>query len=273
MSIPLFEKWQLGLGLRQGFYADLEENYTSYQSNLKIDLDAKQQLLFAAGHYHSFANPTYFYSEFDLLESDQLTLEYQYDHPKFRLQAASFFKLEKQASQPDRQIMGLELFWEQLWGKYWQSSIANTFLNVQYQGADRVYRAQNDYPYFLKLNLNYNNNRIVNVGLAALIRPGSRYTEIIDAQWNISASAFEPIYASDPFSERFTAYQSINLQISKNWSWKNQGLIAFINLNNVLNRANQSSFDYVVDYSERISRSFAGRTFYAGFVWSVSKND
>lgn len=271
LKIPILRRLKLGLGTRQSFLNDGVQNFTSFQVNLKYEIAPEHQLLAAAGRYHNIAHPTYFNPGFELLKSHQFSLDYQYRGDQSQIQAALFYKEEAAQTSPDRSIFGIELFWEQLLGKWFQFSLSNTFLSVNDTSEGLQYRAQNDFPYYAKFTINFQNNKILNIGCSGIIRPGSRYTEITGAQWHEIAQAYEPIYANTTFGKRFGNYQSINLQLSKSFEFGKQGLICYLNINNLLNQKNEREFWYNEDYSNAAPRYFAGRVWYTGMVWSIAK--
>ncbi|GAB5550437.1 MAG: hypothetical protein Sapg2KO_00280 [Saprospiraceae bacterium] len=269
LRLPLLPKISVGLGLRLTLPGQNNPKYMSYQANLKYEIDAENKVLFGAGHYNSLANPSYFNDQFLLLKSDQITLEYQYKSISTQVQLAAFHKNESEVLQPNRLISGIEIFGEQFIGEHLRLSLANTFLKVRYQEGELSYLAENDYPYFIKAAAIYNNPKLFNLGLTAILRPGRRFSLIESGLWNTKAMAFEPIFGSDFNNLQLGNYRNVSLSINKTFSGRKSNLILFANVSNVLDFENERSVTYNEDYSQTGVDHFPGLVFYAGFVYRL----
>ena len=82
-KMPISERISLGLGTRTTLPGIDPLNFTSYQANLKYQITEDQQLLLAGGHYNNILAPGFFTDDFQLLASDQLSLEYSIDQYLF----------------------------------------------------------------------------------------------------------------------------------------------------------------------------------------------
>lgn len=271
LRLPVLPKLSAGLGLRLTLPGLDNPQYASYQANLKYEMNAENKILFGAGHYNSLANPSYFNDQFLLLKSDQVTLEYQYKTINTQIQLAAFHKNESEVLQPNRLINGIEIFGEQFIGEHLRVSLANTFLNVRYQEGELSYLAENDYPYFIKAAMVYNNPRLFNLGLTTILRPGRRFSLIEGGQWNPQALAFEPIFGSDFNNFQLGNYRNVSLSLNKTFSGKKTSLILFANVSNILDFENERSITYNEDYSQTGVDHFPGLVFYTGFVFSIVK--
>jgi hypothetical protein len=271
LRIPLIDRLSAGLGLRTSLGQDAERRFSSYQMNVQFEMNDENKLLLAAGQYHNIAHPSYFNPDFRLLKSRQYSIEYTFDNMVNRLQLAAFHKLEKEEFAPDRNISGLEIFWQQTIGSYLQVGLANTVLDVNYQADNGTYPGENDYAYFAKLTANYNHPELLSIGLTGVFRPGRRFTPVAGSLWNAQAQAYEPMYAWPLNSSVLGAYQSISLSLSRVFDLGENELIVFANFNNLLGSQNESEVAYNEDYSLRRSVYFPGMTFYTGFVFNIKR--
>lgn len=266
------EKTIFTAGLRANLLAQNQPNYLSYQLGFRQYLGNFHSILLSGGQYHNFASPTYFIPNFQLLKSRQLALDYEYKRESFKITAAAFYKQET-GDQSDQQfisnrdeIRGLEFFFEKTLSKEWSFSIANTFLDHKINIEDFEYTGGRDLNYFLKAILSYQNRQGYSASLIYVTRPGLPYTPIIGGALD-NQGAYFPLYDNQINQERFNPYNNLSFAISRYKATNNKAFTFYLNINNILNTRNQSSFFFDEAYENRFEQWYQLRTVYFGAVW------
>lgn len=254
-----FKKFILGLGFRNNVPLDHDSFYTNYQFNLKYTPNKRHNFLLAGGRYQHYSVFNPFGQEFRLLSSWQLALDYTLAYPRSHFNLAAYYKRDE--SDLERQIQGIEVYYEQNLGKYFKITFSNTFLDVQRtEGRDF-----NDLDYFIKTSLAYNNLRLFMLSLLYIHRPGLYYQPVRSTVFYSQLNSHEPIF--DPrFSNQYGAYQALSLSLNKVLALKSGFIIVFLNLNNVFNTDNPQQAIYNFDYTQGNYTFYQKRSLYFGVV-------
>ncbi|GEM_PF-2856028 len=124
--------------------------------------------------------------------------------------------------------------------------------------------SENDVGYFLNTTLSYYNSRLLNLALSWSNRQGKLYTPVTGANYNPIVDFYEPVYDNSPNSRRFNHYNSINLGLSRVFSFNRKGLVVFVSVFNLLDSRNQKGMVYSRDYSRAENDYYQARSFYFG---------
>lgn len=259
-------------GLRANF---LTTPYLSYQFGLRKFLNSNHSFLLSGGQYHNFSSPNFFNNQFQLLKSQQLALDYNWQANQSEIGAAVFFKkedgeqLDNFLTTNSEEILGVEISYQQDFGKYWQLSAANTFIDQRVSIDGQPFEGSRDLDYFVKLNLSYNNPNLFSTTLSYVTRPGLRFTPIVGAAFNAEQTIYQPIYSEQPFGSRYDAYNNLSLSLSRYQTFDDQSLVLYLTITNLLNTNNQRTFYFNENYSQRGENLYQQRTIYFGVVWSI----
>jgi outer membrane receptor protein involved in Fe transport len=106
-----------------------------------------------------------------------------------------------------------------------------------------------DQPHILTVVLQYVLPRNWQVGARFRLVSGNPSTPVIGAVFNASADRYDPIYGSVN-SSRNALFHQLDLRVDKRWVYKSWILGAYLDIQNVYNRANTEEPVYNFDYSE-----------------------
>jgi outer membrane receptor for ferrienterochelin and colicin len=109
----------------------------------------------------------------------------------------------------------------------------------------------------------FGNNYVA--GATYRISTGKPYTPVSGSYYDSLQAVFVPVYG-DRNSDRFPAFQRVDLNFQHFFSMFNRFVVVFASLTNLLNQENLYAYTYNFDYSQKIKvRSTNPRTFYMGF--------
>ncbi|MEM9888463.1 MAG: TonB-dependent receptor plug domain-containing protein [Bacteroidota bacterium] len=266
------EKWILGAGWRGNLN---KANFISYQGSARYQPNEQHSFLLAGGKYHNYNIPNYLNQNFDLLSSQQWSLEYAYKKEEWEVQWTFFQKAEtgdvlnyERQSSNARQFLGIESLIRYQPSSNWNFSIANTWLDAKIKRGEGSFRAVNDLNYFIKASVQYDNLAIASFSLFYVQRPGTFFTPVVGSNWDPAAQASAPIFASNWNEAQFNTYRSLNFAASKVLLLGRHNFVLFFNVNNLLNQENEQFASYNEDYSVERRELLALRTIYFGGVWS-----
>ncbi|WP_196890112.1 TonB-dependent receptor plug domain-containing protein [Aureivirga sp. CE67] len=277
LNIDLSKTFSFGSGIRTNFKTQSQKQYVSYQGSLKTSLNSKNSILLSGGHYNSYQTPDYYNQHFNLLKSDQYAVDYTFDGKMTYLNLGFYYKDESgDVTTPDDFVIsetktfGIELYFKQDIGKYFNFSISNTFLDQKVTIGDKEYKSSDDLDYFVKTSIQYTHPKVFNLSLNYVTRPGNYYTNVDRAEFDRSANAFKPIYQNDINGSQFDSYNNLSLNINRYFAFKGNGLILYGVVNNILDTDNQFRAAYTADYSQRFFTSYQKRSFYFGAVLQLN---
>ncbi|MEM1328508.1 MAG: carboxypeptidase-like regulatory domain-containing protein [Bacteroidota bacterium] len=270
-------KWLFGAGIRSSL---ADDDFFSYQGSARYQFHPEHHVLLSGGKYHNYLIPNYLNQEFELLSSQQLSLEYTYESSQWNAQIALFQKQERgnvinyeQQSSQARLLKGVETYLQYRPHYAWTFSLANTYLDAQIETTEGNFRANNDLNYFLKASVQYDYLPVGNISLFYVQRPGTFFTPVTDAVWQPDVEAYQPIFASVRNGQQLGTYRSLNLAISKVFATDRNSWIIFLNLTNVLNQKNEQYITYSPDYKSTESQYLSQRILYFGGVWTLSPGE
>ncbi|MDP5169365.1 MAG: TonB-dependent receptor [Bacteroidia bacterium] len=272
--------WHIAAGLRHNIPLAGQQPQLSGQLSARHDLNRHHSLLLSAGRYHSYLDPGNQVSTFSLIQSDQVSLDYQFTRQSTRATLAAFGKWERgwQAQGfllvNQVEIQGLEASLNQTWGPYVELMLANTWLRqrVRFSPDGAAYPGLMDFPYFLKASVAFNHPDWFNANLTWIGRPGTRFTPVIGSQFEQDLGLFRPVFGETIHTDRFAAYSNLSFAMSRFFALPSGGLIVFLTINNLDNRQNQRERWYNADYESFRYDYFSLRTIYAGIVWRWQKS-
>ncbi|MEM1324065.1 MAG: carboxypeptidase-like regulatory domain-containing protein, partial [Bacteroidota bacterium] len=266
----------LSTGLRSNTPIFDEVGYLSAQLSVKYEPADDHRFLLSGGRYSNYSTPNYSNTVFNLLNSTQLALDYNYEGKKTQILGAFFVKSESGRNAQSIEdvvvfneinTMGIEFFIRQRLTDFVAVSLANTYLHQTINSGGEVFQSPNDFNYFAKVSINYNNPAIINAALSYIGRPGRYYNPIIGADFDPALNAYIPTFTSDLYNEQFNAYNNLSFSSSRYIPMGGMSMVAFLNITNLLNTKNQASDIYNSDYSQRMFNYLQLRTVYFGVVF------
>lgn len=267
--------WHLAAGYRSNVRLGAVPVHFSGQVSARHDLSRRQSLLLSAGRYHSYLPPAAQLPQFSRIRSHQVALDYQYRGSRTELDLA-FFHKQEQGRQPngvfvaeEQQVSGLELAWRQELGQFVSWELANTWLRQRFRISDEApaWRGVQDFPYFLKAALSFRHPDWFTASLNLIARPGQVFTPIEGGQFRPDLGLYEPQFATIVNDERLPDYRNLSLALSRYFTLRQGSLVAFVNVNNLLNRANPMEPWYNQDFTQTDFALYSLRTVFFGVVW------
>jgi hypothetical protein len=259
----LYGRWKVsqkitfGGGIRKNIPTSKgETNFLSFQSSLRYSINSKHSILLSGGKYSGYSVPLFYIQEFTPIVSKQLSLEYQYNTEWLQLGYSVYFKEENYShyysdvgkiQKTTKQIKGFELFGEKTVDKF-NLSVAYTYLHSEINRDGKWYKAPNKMNYLVKLSTTYSDLKYGTIGVSFITRPGHYYTPIVASLKNNEVDVYEPV-SGDYNSLKYAGYSSLDISYNKLFKYKNNPIICFINIRNILNKNNEKSIIYNSDYS------------------------
>ncbi|GAB5410417.1 MAG: hypothetical protein BalsKO_27820 [Balneolaceae bacterium] len=269
------EKLIFTSGFRTNTLYNNSRNYWSNQVALRYYLTSNHSFLLSGGRYHNFSIPNSFTPNFDLQSSYQVALDYEWTGKNNTSTAAVFFKSEDDETITQTfelrdylQTFGVEFSRTQVIGERFRFFIANTFLNQKITIDKKVFSGTRTLNYFIKSSITYNNLQFATISLTYVTRPGTRFTEIVNSEFDPQTNFYIPEFSTSFNGKTNGTYNNLSLSMNKVISIKESGLIAFLSINNLLNAKNEEQRLYNKDYSAYRVDNFQLRTLYFGFVWN-----
>jgi hypothetical protein len=275
----LYTKWNitpnlsLSLGARTNIPFENQTYYLNRQIALKYDLKNNHTFLLGVGKYYNYSLFDQYTLKYYLLESTQYTLDYSFENRDILFSSAIYYKNESGNSKllddyytdnnTNNELFGVELFYQQHLLKNFKYSVGYTFLDSKIMMNNKKFNGKNDYPYLLKLTVT-NMNKYFTTSASYITRDGNYYTDIISATHDHATGFFKPVYGKYN-ANRYNKYHLLSLSFTKTMEFKGNMLIAYLTLNNILNRDNNSSIYYSNNYKQKMFYSYSPFIFYIGF--------
>lgn len=271
------DKFTFSSGIRSNLPVENQKYYFSSQLGLKYRLNKKHSFLLSSGKYYNYSIPSYYSKTYNLLSSYQVALDYSYELKNTLLKAATYFKNEtgEQSENAffilDRvNTFGIEFYLEHNFYKYFKFTFSNSFIDQKRRIFENDYPGSKDFNYLVKTNIQYNNPKLFSLALTYMSRPGTYYNEITGSIFDSQTNFYKPIFSNDLYNLQYGNYNRFDISLSKYIRMRNNALITFISLNNILNTKNESNTLYNTSYSKKDFDYFQFRTVYFGFVWQLN---
>ncbi len=268
----------VSVGWRTNIPNNGQVNYWSYQLGLRYKINGENTLLLSGGKYHNYTTPSFFIQQYNLLDSEQIALDYTYTSERTNITAALYYKKEGGLQTVNQFLFsdnlttaGAEFFFQQQLNDRLKFSVAYSFINQNTTLGDTTFPGLRDYDYFIKSSLEYTPKNWPSFSLNWLARPGQRFTPIIDGTFDIDTGFYEPNFSDEFLNSRYGPYVRLDLSVSKYISWNKRELVLFASINNILNRANPREDIYTNDYSQRRFEPYQLRLLYFGLVYTLNK--
>jgi len=108
---------------------------------------------------------------------------------------------------------------------------------------------------------NFNN---ASLGIRYSYASGLPYTPLLDREWDNENQIHLPVWG-DPYSRRYPAYQRLDINGSKTFTFKKNLIVTYFGITNILNNKNILRYEYSDNYSIRKNRhSIFGRSIFIG---------
>lgn len=263
-------------GIRSNIPINNQEKYTSWQLNLKIKPNNYNYFLIGGGKYYNYSIPNYFLKSINLLSSSQFSVDYKFKKSRTEINSAFYYKEESGSSFHNRSFFtidktntyGFEVSINREFFKYFNISLSNSFINQKITVNGNTYNSKNDFLYFVKSFVRYNNQKYVNLSLVFQTRPGNFYTSIIGSKTTNITNFNEPIFSNKINNKQYGNYNRFDLYISKFIPINNNSIVLFFSINNLFNIKNQRLVQYNKNYSEKHFNYYQLRNIYFGVVYN-----
>lgn len=269
-------KWNFSSGIRSNIPLNKKSYYLNWQFGVKFNPSDRHQFLLSGGRYTNYSVPNFFDKSFNLLKSYQIALDYTFQNKNTLLTLATYFKNETGVqnqnffSIDEINTFGIEFFIEQSLFNFFTVKFSNSFINQEQTILSSVYPGLNDFNYFIKTSIQYNNPKLFSFALIYTTRPGIYYNSVNGGSINPSLGFYEPSFSERFYDKQYDSYNRIDLSISKYIPLKKQSLVIFASVNNILNTKNQREAQYNLDYTQRHFDYYQLRNIYFGLVWQLN---
>jgi hypothetical protein len=265
-----------GIGLRKNIPVDNQNNYLSYQTNLKYNINTNHAFILSGGKYNGYSIPNYIIESFHLVSSDQLAIEYLHHTNQYNINFSLYTKREKQPVyypelgeqiQTNLKISGAEFSLDFSLDKFYFFG-SYVWLYSKFNNGSGWFKSYNDMNYFLRSSISYLNDKWINASINFTFHPGLYYTPVSMAKYNDNANNYEPQY-NELNSAQYKNYSSIDLTLNKIISYHNCNIVVFTTLSNLLNTHNEEKIMYNYDYSLTSYWLYQKRLLYFGVTISI----
>ncbi|MEL7248735.1 MAG: TonB-dependent receptor [Bacteroidota bacterium] len=262
---PLGQKFVLGLGSRLGYDATEDRTLWAAQAHLLYPINKRQSLTLAGGRYYQLTYPRGGSLSLQYNRSYQLALDWQYEHQRWSAQAAVYRHWGQWQSQ-NNAIYGAEglLRYQAYPFQFWLS--ASHVSSVIETDAEQ-YPSAFDFAYLLRAGWRWELPAQFTLTGNWLLREGQYYQPLTGRQWEAAINAYLPIFAQVDQGERLSAFQRVDMGLSKTIPFEDSFLIAYLNVNNVLNRSNLRNYAFNQDYSQAFPTLYSQRIWFVGIVY------
>lgn len=271
------EKFTFSSGMRSNIPVDNQKYYFSSQLGLKYRINNKQSFLLSGGKYYNYSIPSYYSKKYNLLSSYQIALDYSYERKNTLLKAATYFKNETGEQSVNTffrtdktNTFGIEFFIEQNFYRFFKFTLANSYIDQKTTIDKKDYHGFKDFNYLLKATIQYNNPKLFSIALTYTSRPGTFYNNISGSIFDSQTGFYEPIFSENLYSKQYKNYNRFDISLSKYIRFKNNAIIAYLSLNNLLDVKNENQVQYNADYSRKHFDDYQYRTVYFGLVWQLN---
>lgn len=273
------QTWQVSAGLRSNAPLGEQSPFLSAQVGLRYQPAPRHSLLFNAGRYHSYAQPTVLFRGSELLRSHQAALDYSYRAENTQVQAAVYVKRED-GPQPEgevliqrAEVLGVEASLQRTFFHRLNLDLAYTGLlhRVQFSPEGATYPGSRDLPWFVKANLTYLTSW-GNFSASYVGRPGTWFTPVVGGEFRSDLGLYEPQWPNAIHTQRTGGYHNLTLGYNYYHPTEGGSLVLFANVTNALNHPNPSQPLYRSDYGSITGwEPFSRRTVYVGVVWEMGE--
>ncbi|GEM56607.1 TonB-dependent receptor [Flavobacterium branchiophilum NBRC 15030 = ATCC 35035] len=278
----LYANWEMtsklgfSTGVRTNVPIDNQREYLSYQASTHFDLNNKNRMIISAGKYHSYSTPNYINHTINLLNSNQIALDYYYSNKKFDLTSAIYYKNDSGDF-----TYSQTQFYQRIKSFGWEVStsfninkklsflFSNTFLNQKLKIDSEYFNGNSSFNYFIKARFSYSNMRLLNVSLSLSSRPGNYYTPVVSSIYNNDALNYQPFFSSNINDNQLNEYNKLDFVANKIVTINKKNLlIPYLSIQNILNKNNQSYIYYNANYTIQNIYNFQKRIVYFGMQYT-----
>lgn len=253
-----------GWALRKNIPLQGQSHTLSHQSSVSIQVSKKHRLTMGSGTFHQLA---LLQSEgVTKIKSRQMSLDHSFKAGKLSAANAVFSKtIEKHEA--TTKVLGLETYWTYRLAEKWLADISYTGIEATDEVDDETSNALYDLDFFVRGGAQWS-DRGWTIGCRYIFRQGTWFYPINGGAFNQQYEVYEPLAA--PTQRRQPAYNLIDLSFSKLLPLpKDDGLVLFASVSNVLDFKNVRDRAYNVDYTSFENELFNRRTVYAGLMWVI----
>ena len=262
-KVNLNPKWIVGLGVRKGIRVDQQLSFCSSQINVNFRPSKPWNFILSAGRYNKLLIPQGSVSQTEDIQTYQYSLDATYTKSRLEISISLFAKNGQQNQQQTR-VQGIELYGRYRINRKLRTQLSVTSLNATQTLNGVTDSSPYDIRYFLRGNAEYKFAGAWTATVVLLLREGSFYLPVANANFNSSLGVYEPVYDRQA---RLPNYNLLDFSISKLFAFgKDASAVAFCGLSNIPNFQNVRGYSYNFDYTVKVPELFSLQTIYFGMV-------
>jgi len=259
------DKILIGAGLRKNLPTDEQENYLSRQLNLKYNFSDNLSLTASWGTYNKYNLIQNQAEDTQLINSEQLSLDFLYKEPSLEINLSVFAKETQNLT--NKNVYGAELFFKAELLNNLTAQTSFSYLSDERSLKENQFPGKYDLNYFIRGNLNYKLDNFWDVTATFLFRDGQYYQPVENTFFRNDLNVYQPVYVDLSNQQRLPSYQTIDLSVSRLIPLtEKMNIISFASVNNLFNHKNVRDFSYDFTYSQKTENLFSQRTIYFGLV-------
>ncbi len=251
-----------GWALRKYLPIGGQRNTLAYQSSVSVQAHKNHRITFGSGTFHQLA----LVQEEGVvhLKTKQLVLDHTFTLSRLS-GANAVFRKKNFKGDTKTATVGVETWWKYQLGEKWQADVSYSFIHSREKEGEETRYALYDLDYFVRGGIQWSQKGWT-LGSRYVFRQGTWHYPVLGAVFDAQYEVHVPYLSAD--QERNPAYNLIDFSMSKLISLpKNDGLVLFASVSNVLDWKNTRSLAYNADYSDYEPELFNRRTIYFGFMW------
>jgi outer membrane receptor protein involved in Fe transport len=274
----VFDRLLLVPGIRFDYFSRVDETALAPRMAVRLALTDKWTLKGGVGLYHqepSFDETAETFGNPDLNPESAVHYSAGVEYkplPHLTLDVTGFYKdLRNLVSRTDAtverggeivpqnydnggvgRVYGLELLVRHEFANNFTGWIGYTLSRAERRdtGADEWRLFDYDQTHILNVLGTYELPRNWTLGFRWRLVSGNPYTPRVGSVYMVDDASYSPIYGA-PNSDRLPPFHQLDIRIDKRWVFENWILSAYLDLQNVYNRANTEGFSYNYDSSEK----------------------
>lgn len=260
----LSPNWTLGGGLRALGKTDISPTVLTAQTALNYRSESGHSFTLAGGKYAKVITPNNENSTPGLLESTQVSLDYQWKKEGWTLQTAVYAKQNK-TPDFDNPIAGAEVFLAYQ-KKNITAGLSMAHVNSILENDESSFPSRFDLSYYLRAYVKYDIPDWFTLAVIYKQRQGAYFTPIVGAVRDENLGIYAPLYAKPNEGERLPDYRLLDMRFSKIIPVSFGSLITYLNFNNILDVKNIRGYLHNSDYTDQTQEYFNPRVIFFGAV-------
>lgn len=258
-------KSTIGIGTRLGAALNSPSLAWAAQVHWYRPLGPQHSLTLAGGRYYQpdGAAPATVAANYN--RSYQIAADWQWRPGRWQVKAA-IYQHWAQWQGRENPIYGAELSvrYQTYPFSFWGSL---SHISSNWQDATMRYPTDHDFHYFARAGLQCQLPAEITFSANFIARQGRYVLPLVDRQWEPAINNYLPIFAPPHQGQRLTAYQRLDVGLSRIFLLGEGALITYLNINNALDQQNVQQYIFNHDYSQQQPNFYSGFIWFTGVVW------